>query len=122
MGGVDPVERSSARRTLVSVAAALAAALVLGGMGWFADEDVGAVIGSITAPLAWLAAAVVAWRETDEERAKRLGSVSADQIVCPKCGYSLTGLSESRCPECGAQYTLGELLASQPGREANALR
>lgn len=109
------------RGTLVAVAAALGAGIALGGLGWMADEDVGAAIGSVTVPLAWLAAAVVAWRETDEERAARLGKLSADSVVCPKCGYSLTGLVESRCPECGTQYTLAELLASQPGREPDRL-
>ena len=111
-----------ARGTFVAVAVALVVGIVLGGMGWFSNQYVGSAIGSITAPLAWLAAAVVAWRETDEERAARLGKLAADSIVCPKCGYSLTGLAEARCPECGSQYTLGELLAAQPGREPDQLR
>ena len=110
------------RATLIAAAVALAAGIVLGALGWVADEEVGTAIGSITAPLAWLAAAVVAWRETDAERAARLGKLAADSIVCPKCGYSLTGLAEARCPECGSQYTLSELLASQPGREPDQLR
>ena len=117
-----PWNARRARGTLIAVAVALAAAIVLGGLGWMADDDLGAVIGSVTAPLAWLAAAVVAWRETDEERAARLGKLAVDSIVCPKCGYSLTGLTEARCPECGVQYTLSELLASQPGREPDQLR
>jgi hypothetical protein len=110
------------RRTLVAVAVALLAGIVIGGMGWTVDQDLGAMLGSAAAPLAWLAASVVAWRETDEERAKRLGKLSAEDIVCPTCGYSLTGLTEARCPECGTQYTLSELLASQPGREVDQLR
>lgn len=29
--------------------------------------------------------------------------------TCPDCGYRLTGLSQCRCPECGASYTLDQL-------------
>lgn len=25
--------------------------------------------------------------------------------LCPKCGYNLTGLPETRCPECGSSFT-----------------
>jgi hypothetical protein len=34
-------------------------------------------------------------------------------VLCPACGYRMVGLRESRCPECGAQYTLDELLSRQ---------
>jgi hypothetical protein len=116
-----PWDARRLRGTGVATAVALAAAVVLGGMGCVVDEDFGVAVGSITAPLAWLPATVVAWRETDVERKRRRGSVGTDEVVCPKCGYSLTGLTESRCPECGTQYTLSELLAAQPGREVNEL-
>ena len=29
---------------------------------------------------------------------------------CPKCGYDLRGQHECRCPECGEQFTVGELV------------
>lgn len=29
--------------------------------------------------------------------------------TCPKCGYDLSGLTQSRCPECGTVYRLEEL-------------
>ena len=29
------------------------------------------------------------------------GSVYADDLYCPDCGYSLRGLTSDRCPECG---------------------
>ncbi len=34
-------------------------------------------------------------------------------INCPSCDYSMVGLHESRCPECGTRYTLDELLLKQ---------
>ena len=41
---------------------------------------------------------------------------SALTILCPVCGYNLTGLREARCPECGGTFTLDQLAASQPQR------
>jgi predicted RNA-binding Zn-ribbon protein involved in translation (DUF1610 family) len=34
-------------------------------------------------------------------------------LHCPNCGYRMVGLRESRCPECGTEYTLDELLGKQ---------
>ena len=34
-------------------------------------------------------------------------------LHCPNCGYRMVGLKESRCPECGMEYTLDELLGKQ---------
>ncbi len=31
------------------------------------------------------------------------------KVACPSCGYDLRGQRECRCPECGQEYTLGEL-------------
>ncbi len=42
-----------------------------------------------------------------------LTSEGVVNVTCPRCGYSLVGLSESRCPECGAKFTLDELIREQ---------
>ncbi|MHC5109665.1 MAG: RING finger protein [Planctomycetota bacterium] len=34
-------------------------------------------------------------------------------VFCPGCGYSMIGLRESRCPECGGAYTIDELIREQ---------
>ncbi len=34
-------------------------------------------------------------------------------LHCPGCNYSMVGLREARCPECGSVYTLEELVAAQ---------
>jgi hypothetical protein len=34
-------------------------------------------------------------------------------LQCPSCGYSMVGLKEARCPECGQEYTLNDLMARQ---------
>lgn len=33
--------------------------------------------------------------------------------LCPACGYAMAGLTEARCPECGASYSLEELWQRQ---------
>ena len=78
----------------------------------------GSMFGSLGGVIAWMIATIVVWRETPAERAARLSRAGADALVCPSCGYNLTGLRESRCPECGAAFTLNELLAAQPARAA----
>ena len=30
--------------------------------------------------------------------------------TCPKCKYNMSGLTQCRCPECGAEYRLDELV------------
>jgi len=34
-------------------------------------------------------------------------------VVCPDCGYSMVGLRELRCPECGAAFALDEIIRLQ---------
>jgi hypothetical protein len=36
-----------------------------------------------------------------------------DDLYCPACGYNLRGLPEYRCPECGGEFDVGELVVSQ---------
>jgi predicted RNA-binding Zn-ribbon protein involved in translation (DUF1610 family) len=79
------------------------------------DHSFGIFVGTMAAPLVWLAGTVLLWRETSRERRDRLAS-SRDAVVCPTCGYNLTGLTSTRCPECGAMLTLDALLRGQPSR------
>lgn len=37
----------------------------------------------------------------------------AVRVLCPRCSYSMSGLESSTCPECGARYTLDELIRAQ---------
>ena len=62
--------------------------------------------------IVWLVGTPLIWRETRRERAHRLHRLGVGGVACPACGYNLTGLREARCPECGAQYTLDQLVAS----------
>jgi hypothetical protein len=80
------------------------------------EDSLGAFIGGVTAILFWLLGTVLIWRETAGERVERLRARSPEAIVCPSCGYNLTGLRQTTCPECGARYTIDELAALQPDR------
>ena len=79
----------------------------------FSRGSFGAFCGSIFVPIAWLIATVFLWRETAMERRLRLAATSDLAVSCPACGYNLTGLTATRCPECGKQCTLDELFAAQ---------
>ncbi len=107
------------RRGLTLAAAALS--LVPAALGGFAvtvvDTSFAAFLGGIIAIVCWLAATVFIWQETRNERIARVKMRRADVMVCPGCGYNLTGLRQTACPECGASYTIDELVPLQPGRE-----
>jgi len=81
----------------------------------------GSMAGGGVVPILWVLATVLIWRESPKERAERLARGGVDAVSCPVCGYNMTGLKEARCPECGAQFTLDQLLAAQPQREVTGL-
>jgi peptidoglycan/LPS O-acetylase OafA/YrhL len=116
--------RWTRRRIALTVGAAGGAALVgTGGGALLAsiDDSLATFIGGVLAVLLWLVCTVRIWRETRAERVERLRARSPDAIICPACGYNLTGLRWATCPECGASYTVDELAALQPQREAAEL-
>jgi len=77
------------------------------------DAEFTAFVGSTLGILFWLASTVLLWKETAAERMERLRQASGDVVLCPKCGYNLTGLHEALCPECGSRFTLNQLYAAQ---------
>ena len=111
----------SPQRIALTWAAAFGALAVGGGVGLFAstimpgrDTSFGTFIAGVLAIILWVIGTVFVWRETAAERAHRISRSASFAISCPTCGYNLTGLSESRCPECGSKFTLDELAAAQP--------
>jgi uncharacterized membrane protein YraQ (UPF0718 family) len=106
-------------RTLLSVPACLVAGGVVGlivGSSMRHEQEgkiFGLFIGGLLTILLWLAATVLLWRETPTERADRVQRAAGFLLSCPKCGYNMTGLYESRCPECGERYSLDQLYSAQ---------
>jgi hypothetical protein len=113
----------TASRNWLSVACAMVAAVVSILTGWALhhamryDDAIAFCIATLLTPILWIMGTIYVWHETDTERAARLRRAGADVLACPTCGYNMTGLRESRCPECGIEYTLNELFAGQPSRE-----
>jgi hypothetical protein len=106
------------RETIVSTIGALFVAIVLGRLLYYLDRSVGTFVGSVLAPLLWLVGTVFVWRDDGKRSAVTAGDAAS--VVCPACSYSMTGLTEARCPECGSRFTLDELFANQPQQRATA--
>lgn len=103
-------------QTIGAVFGAIVAGLIASTIMLPLDERPAEFVGVCTAIVAWLIATVRIWRETAAERNLRLGASRDTVVVCPQCAYNMAGLHEARCPECGAQFTLDQLFAGQPGR------
>ena len=43
-------------------------------------------------------------------RPNRRVTATREDVPCPACGYNLRGLKETRCPECGTQFTIEQLV------------
>jgi hypothetical protein len=57
---------------------------------------------------AWFAGTAWLWR--NRESSTLIAAPDSDQIRCPQCSYSLKGLREVHCPECGWESTIDELV------------
>jgi hypothetical protein len=79
------------------------------------------LVGGGVVPIVWVLTTVLVWRETPRERMERITAAGTDSVCCPVCGYNMTGLHESRCPECGSRFTLDQLLAGQPHHDTKTL-
>jgi hypothetical protein len=115
--------RSRRFRTMLWAPLSLAAGAMFGlcVLVFTREKSVAVLFGGGIPPIVWVLATVLIWRETPQERIERIARAGRDTIACPICGYNMTGLNEARCPECGTRFTLDQLLAGQPQREAAAL-
>lgn len=109
--------RTRISRTIIASIPLLACPLLV----WSGLEILGGVFQWIAVihPLIivglWIAATAIIWRDSEPlagEFVEKLTVAHGDQIEmgnqvrCPKCDYSLKGLSEVRCPECGWTSTI----------------
>jgi hypothetical protein len=104
----------TAGATLLSLAGGCAVALACRAINRQAPPPIAILIGGGTVPITWVLATVLVWRETATERLARLSAHGMPVIACPLCGYNLAGLTAARCPECGATFTLEQILLARP--------
>jgi hypothetical protein len=61
----------------------------------------------------WLAGTAWTWRSTGMHVRAQLQATGINMeqlLVCPQCGYSLMGLRDARCPECGWNTTVDDIV------------
>jgi hypothetical protein len=104
----------TALATALSLGGGLAVALACMQIVRELPFQIAILIGGGTVPITWVLSTVLLWRETAAERLGRLTANGMPALACPLCGYNLAGLTEARCPECGATYTLEQLVLSRP--------
>ena len=85
----------------------------------FAQMDMASAIFTTKqiVPVFWILGTVLVWKETPHERLEWLQAQDTGEVACPICKYCLTGLRETRCPECGTEFTIDELFCAQRDRE-----
>ena len=105
---------ATALATLLSLAGGIAVALGCVAINRQVPPPIAVLIGGGTVPITWVLSTVLIWRETPAERLSRLTTHGMPAIACPLCGYSLAGLTEARCPECGGTFTLDQIVLARP--------
>jgi hypothetical protein len=101
-----PRRRAVALKVTIAYLAALSPGLVL---SFVPGAGLGVLLSIVLGLLGCGVAVIVINRKLAAP--SRVGGV----IPCLRCGYDMRGQQECRCPECGAQFTVGELVISPPG-------
>src|ERR1043165_3417043 len=97
-----------------AIVLAIAGSLLGYAVAMMSSREIGALLGTGVAVFGWLGMTAAIWQETEAERTT---ATKARPVVCPTCGYSLAGLRQTMCPECGASPTLEALIDGQPGNQ-----
>lgn len=85
--------------------------------GWLDWSFVASMLNLLIGLSGWIGCLWV-WTETTRERFQRLQHAQSGGGMCPVCRYDMRGLTNLRCPECGGQFTLGEVQDAHRRAEA----
>src|SRR5437762_10805919 len=97
--------RNTALAALLALAGGVGFALAAVTVNRQVPAGIALLLGGGTVPIVWVLATVLLWRETRTERVARMSKrANSPTVLCPICGYNLTGLREARCPECGGSF------------------
>lgn len=77
--------------------------------GWM-DEDYAMSVCVPLAMILWPLGTVFIWQDRLADRAARSREAQRDGVKCPGCGYALSDIRSTTCPECGRTFTLRELV------------
>lgn len=111
-------KRRAQRVSVIAIGVSIAgtAALLLS-LDWW-DVAPWLIVCNAFIALVWLFVSVRVWQESPTERTERISAAGVNSTLCPACKYDLSGLTYLRCPECGNQFTLGQLQDEQRRRLA----
>ena len=79
------------------------------------EEEVSEIFGAMVWGILWFGATPVAWRETAKNASHVFDHWVRTRSRVTYGSYNMTGLRETRCPECGSQFTIDQLMVA--GRE-----
>ncbi|MBX3403955.1 MAG: hypothetical protein KF699_11150 [Phycisphaeraceae bacterium] len=77
--------------------------------GWM-DEDYASAICVPLAMILWPLGTVFIWQDRLGDRAARSRAAQREGVKCPGCGYALSDIRSTTCPECGRTFTVRELV------------
>lgn len=84
--------------------------------GWM-DEDYASAICVPLAMILWPLGTVFIWQDRLGDSAARSRAAQREGVKCPGCGYRLSDIRSTTCPECGRTFTVQELLAGRRAEE-----
>lgn len=77
------------------------------------DEDYATAVCVPLAIILWPLGTVYIWQDRLADRAARSREAQRDGVKCPGCGYALSDIRSTTCPECGRTFTLRELVVGR---------